>query len=607
MILSIDFETASRADLRKTGAYAYSKDPSTRVLCMAWAFDDQPVRVWKPGDHFPIEIIDHVARLRTVQGWNIGFEFVIWNNVLRRLLPHLPELELSQLRDTMAAAAYWGLPLKLDDAAKAARVGQLKDEQGHALMLRMARPRAEAGGVVTWWHETDPDKYLRLMSYCAQDVEAERAVGRAVGRVPDIEQRIWQLDQRMNMRGVGIDLDLVNRLRDIAQRTSLSANDLLHQLTGGEVGRVTNAKGLLAYLKDRTAYGYDDLRKGTVEARLLDPACVGHEREVLELRADTAKTSAAKLQSMVLASDAAYSNQVPRVRGMLQYYGAIRTGRWAGRLIQLQNLPRGSVKFITEAIQAILDGVQLPILEALFGPAMGIVSSALRGCIIAAEGHDLVVADFSQIEARVLPWLAGQQDILDVFASGEDVYVYTAKGIGSDSRQLGKVLVLACGFGMSAEKFQATAAAAPYFVHLTLEEAERAVGAWRQSNRFIVSLWRRYENAARAVVTAWEQSGHGAGPVRRAGAFRDAPRRPPNDPAAVRARVGLPGRPHSGRPVRPGRLLHGPEPVHPAMGADLDLWRQARRERHPGRGPRPDGARPDRGGRRRAGPAVAGP
>jgi DNA polymerase len=204
-----------------------------------------------------------------------------------------------------------------------------------------------------------------------------------------------------------------------------------------------------------------------------------------------------------------------RVRGMLQFYGAFRTGRWAGRLIQLQNLPRGTVKKIDDAIQMALSGASVPGMEMFFGPALGIVSSALRGCLVSAPGHQLVVVDFSQIEARVVAWLAGQQDILDVFAAGEDVYVYTARQNGSNDRQLGKVLVLACGFGMSAKKFRDTART--YGLILSEEQAERAVKGWRRANAKIVQFWYDCDNAARLVIKNADANGNHApitvGPV----------------------------------------------------------------------------------------------
>lgn len=500
--LSIDFETASTADLRKTGAHAYARHPDTRVLCMSFRFDHGPVERWKAGEPFPRSVIDHVARRRRVQGWNVAFEWVIWNHVLSRVVPDLPELGLDQLSDTMARAAYWGLPLSLDQAGPAAGLSITKDADGHKLMMRMNKPRGyDKAGAPIWWHETDPARLDRLQDYCDRDVLVESAVAEVLPPLPDSEQAYWEMDQRINARGVALDTALVDALTDLAERAKDSASEYLAVVTGGAVDSVTNVGKMLAYLK-AIGYPYDGLTKEEVSRRLDEDDVGDVEREVLEIRRDIAKTSTAKLNAMLRA------NWGGRIRGMLQFYGAFRTGRWAGRLVQLQNLPRGTVKKIEAAIQAVLNGMDVGLVEAFFGPALGVVSSALRGCLVAAPGKRLVVADFSQIEARVVAWLAGQQDILDVFSAndaglGEDVYVYTARQNGSSDRQLGKVLVLACGFGMSAPKFQTTART--YKVFLSDAQADAAVKGWRRANAKIVQLWYDCDRAARSVIESAAQ------------------------------------------------------------------------------------------------------
>lgn len=503
--LSIDFETASLLDLRRTGVHTYSLHPSTRVLCMSFAFGNQPVQRWREGGPFPKAVLDHVASGGTVSGWNVGFEWVIWNNTLMRQLGFDPmqvalySLSVSQLSCTMARAAYWGLPLLLDQAGPAAGVQAHKDKEGHALMMRMCKPRSfnVLTGDVTWWHETDPDKFDRLCAYCDQDVEVERAVGDAIPDLPPDERETWALDQTVNARGVSVDYVLVERLRDLADQAAVKANEQINLLTNGQVRTINSTKPLLEWLRFH-GYPYDNLRKGTVAERLDEPGLSDMERQGLELRAEGAKTSAAKLNAMLTACPT--RQDVGTVRGMLQYYGASRTGRWAGRLIQLQNMPRGEIKNVDTAIELILGGASYDMIEALFGPVLAVISSCLRGCIVAnrALRRKLVVADFSQIEARMVAWLAGQIDVLDVFASGKDIYVHTAAKIGSTNRQLGKVLVLACGFGMSWRKFLDTAKT--YGVILTEAEAESAVTLWRRSNDKIVSFWWECDRAARVVI-----------------------------------------------------------------------------------------------------------
>jgi DNA polymerase len=524
-VLSIDFETASTADLRRTGVAVYAVHPNTRVLCLAYAFDNDPPKVWRPGQPFPNEVRQHVLNGYPVRAWNASFEWWVWNHTLPRqvpLLPVVPDLSRSQLFDTMAQAAYYGLPLSLDMAASAARVNVTKDKEGHALMMRMNKPRKiHADGAMDWWHLDDPDRYDRLCAYCARDVEAERAVAAVLPEVPTFERNLWIMDQGINNRGVGVDLNLVARLRAISDLAMKRLNREMDAFTSGRVRTVTSAAALLEELK-AAGYPCADLRRGTVEERLADPACAGREKRLLELRLAGARTSTAKLNAMESAAGDVKQG-VGTVRGMLQYYGAFRTGRWAGRLIQLQNLPRGMLNgkgAINAAVEAIMECPNLnddfvDAIELVFGPALDVVASLLRACIVARPGKTLVVADKAQIEARVLPWLAGETAVLDVFRSGGDVYVQAAaviyrrtfpadhkfvKGdVPDDERQIGKVAVLALGFGGGKGAFQTMAAGNG--VNVGDERAEEIKSAWRAANPRIVEFWWALDRAFRAVLS----------------------------------------------------------------------------------------------------------
>ena len=223
-------------------------------------------------------------------------------------------------------------------------------------------------------------------------------------------------------------------------------------------------------------------------------------RRVLEIRQEIAKSSLKKLDAMERCA-----GPDDRVRGQLAYYGAFRTGRFAGRLIQPQNFPRPSIKGVSDFIRHGLSegGPDAEWTRMMWGKPLDVIASSLRGCLIPAPGKAFVVYDLSQIEARVVAWLAGQTDVLDVFAKGEDVYVYAAAKIGSPSRQLGKQLTLACGYGMGPSKFQDTAAKAG--LALTLEESEGAVKAWRESNSKIVNLWWATDRAVKDLLTRFNQ------------------------------------------------------------------------------------------------------
>lgn len=496
--LHIDFECCSTADLRRTGAAVYAMDTSTRVICMAWKIrgSPDPIQVWRIGQPFPREVIDHVLAGGIVAGWNVAFEHDVWNHTLRRQVPNLPALSMIQLDDTMARSAYWGLPMALDAAGAALGLPIQKDKAGHALMLRMCRPRQRQwDGSLRWWHEDDPAKFDQLCDYCANDVAAEMAIDRCLLPLPPAEQLTWALDRKINMRGVRVDTDLVDRLERITKEAKLELNFQLGGLTGGAVNTTNKAVDFLNWLKANTPYPYNDLKKSTIATRLAEGP-TGIEKTALLIRAAAARASTAKLAAF--KSAAGPDN---RVRGTLQYYGAKRTGRWAGRLLQVQNFPRGEIKGVNTAIDCIKAGATGDDLRLLFGvEPLAVVSSCLRGCIIPEPGNLIVAGDEGQIEARVVAWLAGQQDILDVFEAGKDVYTYTAEMIGSTDRQLGKVLVLACGFGMGPPKFQATALT--YGLKLSLQYAEDCVYAWRDANAFIRALWYAVDDAARAVASA---------------------------------------------------------------------------------------------------------
>lgn len=486
--LSLDFETASELDLPRVGVHVYAAHPSTRVLCMAWAFDDEPVQVWRPGQPFPDRVIEHVRNNGKVSGWNVGFEFVIWNQVLDRS-PRLstPGMLVGQLEDTMARAAYWGLPLSLDAAGAALKTKTRKDKAGHALMMRMCRPRSPG----VWWHETDPAKYDQLCDYCAIDVEVEREIARALPSLPEIEVKAWRLDRRMNNVGVAVDKELVGRLTDLValEKTRLDAE--MADATGGEVMSTTKVKGLTEWLARQGLV--TDLRRDTLK-NLIRTLPAGPVRRALSIRAEAAKASTAKLRVLREATGAD-----GRMRGMLQYYGANRTGRWAGRLFQPQNLPRPSIKPVAKAVDTILAGADAEAIDLLFADKpMGVIASCLRSTLVAAPNHLLFAADLSQIEARVIAWLAGQEDVLDVFRRGEDIYVYAANKVGSNDRQYGKVQVLALGFGMGPPKFQTTAAT--YGIKLSAREAEDGVRAWRENNPNIVQFWWDCGDAAMEIA-----------------------------------------------------------------------------------------------------------
>jgi len=478
--LVLDLETSSTADLRLTGATAYAEHTDTRVTVLCYAIDDGPVQTWTDMDLVPWEfkaaVVDELA---TVVAHNYLFEFNIYH---QKLVPlGWPPIPLVQWSCTMARAYVAGYPGSLEMAGKAAKIAVTKNTGARDLMLRMARPRTT--DPITWWHETSPDHFKRLCDYCVTDVQAERALDRALPELSLRERAIFEVDHYINQTGLTIDLNLVARLRVLAEEAKAGLTAQLIRVTNGQVTTPNQVARLREWLSHR-GVALPDLRRNTVKTWLLDQSLQGEARTVLQARLDASRSSTAKLDAI-----AAARSPDGRVRGCFQYYGASRTGRWAGRRVQPQNLYRGSIKDIPSALVTVMrDWTTAADLAALYEDSpMGVVASCLRGCIVTPPGHRLVIVDLSQIEARVLAWIAGERESLACFGRGDDIYTDTARRVGSSSRQLGKVLVLACGFGMGPVKFQATAAG--YGLVLDLPTCETMVAAWREANPAVVRFW----------------------------------------------------------------------------------------------------------------------
>ena len=489
MIVSIDFETRSAVDLRKTGVYKYASDPSTDIWCMAykapWSDD---VQVWLPGDELDAHLEDWIIAGGLLSAWNANFERTIWNEIMVGRY-QWPRTSIKQWRCTMAQASAMGLPRALGQAASVLGVEEQKDKAGAALMLRMARPRkVNADGSYTWWNTKD--KLDTLVAYCIQDVKTELSVAETLNEMPDSERRLYQLDQRINDRGVKVDLDLIERVSKLANSASENIDAEIKRLTNGQVKAATNAMDLTAWLR---GYGLkvNSVDKQTVTRMLGMEKLHPIIKQVLRLRQDGAKSSTAKYEAMVNAA-----NADDRMRGLLMYHGAA-TGRWSGRLVQPQNFPRPQKK------QAELDEIiaKLKADEDVseYGAGTVLASDLLRSMLIADDGHRLMFADYSAIEARVLAWVAGQNDLVETFRKGGDVYIEMASAIynvGVESvtdkqRQVGKMAILGCGYGMGGKRFAEQCATMG--INVDEDEAKRIVSVYREKNNMIALYWRNIE------------------------------------------------------------------------------------------------------------------
>lgn len=504
--LLIDLETYSSADITKTGAFKYTEAPDFEILLLACAWDDGPVQVIDMTDREPVtdertaakaaalaSVVAGITDPDTVKvAHNSAFERACLTRYLGRDLP--PE----EWEDTMILAAMNGLPLSLDAAGAALELRDQKIREGTALIsyfCKPCRPTIANGGRTRNRPEHAPDKWERFKAYCKRDVEVEQAIYRRLRSFPvtDFERKVWALDARINERGVRIDTGLVAAA--IAQNEAFTTRHMaeMRRLTGLE------NPNSVAQLKDwleTVGMSADSLNKAAV-LELKDKAADPTTRRVLELRQQLGKTSVTKYEAMQSAVCAD-----GRVRGLLQYYGAGRTGRWAGRLVQVQNLPQNHLAGLG-LVRELVRERDLETLELCFDSVPDVLSQLIRTAFVAGEGNIFHVADYSAIEARVIAYLAGEKWRMDVFRSGGDIYCSSASamfrvpvvkhGVNGHLRQKGKIAELACGYGGGVGALRAFGADK---MGLTEEEMQDIVTQWRAASPAIPRFWRDAESAA---------------------------------------------------------------------------------------------------------------
>lgn len=509
-ILHVDFETRSACDLKKAGADVYARHPSTDTMCMGFAFDGEPVALWLPADVLPNErICQHVAAGGTVVAHNAPFELVIWKHVLSPKYGY-PPLRPEQTVCTMAMAYAMALPGSLEKAAAAVGIEQQKDMAGSRIMMQLSQPRdVRPDGSVVWWTEREfPEKFERMYAYCKQDIEVERLLWKRLMRLSEQERKIWLLDHKINQRGVKVDIPAVRTAIAMVEAEKQRLDQAMREVTNNGVATCTAHAQLTDYLKWRGMKVTSVDKPAVLE--LLERSDLPEDcRKALLLRQEAAKSSTAKLVAMQAAAC-----EDGRVRGTTQYHGA-NTGRWAGRKIQVQNFPRPSLSQddIDNVFQVLeQNGHDLTkardTIDMFYGSPMAVFSDCLRGFLVAADGHELIGCDFSAIEARVVAWLAGEEQVLEIFRGHGKIYEYTAGQIygvpfseikkGDPRRQIGKVAILALGYQGGVGAFQQMARG--YNVKVTDEEAEGIKNAWRAKHQAIVRYWYAVEEAAISAV-----------------------------------------------------------------------------------------------------------
>ena len=504
--LHIDIETYSSVDITSAGAYKYAESLDFEILMIAYAFDDEEVEIvdFAQGETMPQRLVEALSNPKILKfAHNANFE----RTCLKQIGFDVP---IEQWRCTAVMSAYCGLPLHLDGVSKALKLGEFsKDAVGKSLIKYFSmpiKPTKVNGGRTRNFPHHDSEKWENFKKYCKQDVVAEREIERRLLKyeMPQSEIDNYILDQKINDRGILIDLEMASNAYDIDQKYSEEITKELQDLTGVE--NPNSASQLKNWLGVEMQRDVETLSK-TVMPELINEAGKGsNAAKVLSLRAKNSKTSVKKYTAML--NCACDDN---RAHGLFQFYGANRTGRWAGRLIQLQNLPQNHIDDLELARNAVLSG-DYTYINMLYDDIGSILSQLIRTAFIAKENHTFAVADFSAIEARVIAWLAGEQWRLDVFQTHGKIYEASASmmfgvpieqiGKGSDLRQKGKVAELALGYqgGVGALKTMGGER-----MGLSEQEMKSIVDKWRKANPAIVELWGDIEICANRCVKTGRQ------------------------------------------------------------------------------------------------------
>lgn len=529
MHLTIDFETRSPVDLKKAGVWKYAQSPYTEVMCMAIKVDHEPTCLWVPynmecyiTDEFKDillpkdtvqKLIDHAT---TIEAHNMEFERVIWKYVMTGL--GFKDLEFNKLRCSAAKAAILGLPRSLEKLCIALNLKQQKDMAGSRVMKKLTAPKKptkaelrqlqtdgwtqdgdlwvnDNGDKACFWH-SKPEEYHHLFRYCIQDVEAEHEASQALPEITLELLKLWRVDAIINERGVTIDKAGAHAMIQMCEEYKHRLNLKLRYLTCGAVDKGSEVAKISAWLSAQGVFTHS-LDAEAVDNLLDDPSLPPDCREVLNCRQEFSKSSVAKYDAMIERVQAD-----GKIRSMFLFHGA-HTGRFAGRGVQLQNLPsRGILKDPELALESVKNGACLEFISLLWESPLKVASSCIRSCIKASEGKEFICADYSAIEGRVLAWLAGEDPILDGYREGLDMYKVAASGaygikyeaVNKSQRQVGKVIELACGYQGWIGAFHAMAKG--YGLVLPDDEIKTSILAWRDNRPMTVRLWAEIQAAA---------------------------------------------------------------------------------------------------------------
>lgn len=497
-MITMDFETRSRADLKTGGAYFYAAHPSTEILCLVWESGGKIFK-WSPFEnlgHTLEQFYQCLSANPLIEAHNCEFEWAIWNycGVKKYGFKPLPQ---ERFLCSAAKAASLALPRDLFSACKVTGTKSQKDMEGYMLMMKMCKPDRHGNWVY------DAEKLNRLTSYCQVDVKSEIDLSKSLHPLISKEQELFHLNARMNRRGIPIDLYTVRIAQNFLERYSETKRAELKAITNGKV----ETEGQTAKIKDfcnGLNWGHEMLGVDVIEVeRALSKNPPKVVKKVLEIRRDLGLASVKKIKRM---QDIVMPDN--RIRGSMLYCGAARTGRWSSKGVQFQNLARGTGNVnVLEVIETLQKGIYSDFISK-YPDVIKTLSECIRGFIEAPEGKVFMAGDYASIEVRVLFWLAGQTDALNILAKGIDIYKEMASTIYGIhpmdvikiQRQLGKALVLACGYGQGYKKFITTCSLPPYNMTIDTEFSKKAVYGYRARFSKVVDFWKDCENAFKNTI-----------------------------------------------------------------------------------------------------------
>lgn len=569
--ITMDFETYSKADLKKVGNWKYSEHPSTIVLCLYWQYQGK-MFAWLEGEDDPKLLFRHMQEADEIEAHNMSFEYSIWLNVCMKKM-NWPAMPFKKMRCSAAKCRYHGLPGSLGGAAKALGNEQQKDKRGKYLISKLCKPQ-KPRKIKTAWplfnkemidpalcefdyatdlytyncdnqdtylrgkkagegkfknnittddaeRNTDPELLRELYDYCGQDVRTEHGISHSLSPMPESELKLWQLDMMINARGVHIDIEMVNAALVIIREAMKRYEKEAIEIGKGAFETLNQREVVLRWIRER-GYKLKDYTADTLKDALEDEECTGEVRRIIQLRLITSRTSIKKFDVIERALC-----EGDLMKGLLLYFGA-HTGRWAGRLLQPQNLPRPTIKqpeieYLTSLLK---DHVDLELLEMLFDDVMNALVSCVRASITPRKGMQFYCADYSNVEGRVLLWVVGDTEALKVFEGDRDIYIEMAMAIYGCSyekvydnykngdglmRRMGKLAILGLGYGMGATKFMVTAEGQKVFVDIDF--AQDVVDTYRDKFAKTKKFWYILERQAIKAMKTPGQS-FSAGPIK---------------------------------------------------------------------------------------------